>query len=101
MQYFIRSGICLAVLVLGPLYADEIHYTCSDNSKLRVTFSGGASGPGTAHLTFARSSTQITLLQALSADGGRYEKDGTEFWIKGRTARLTQAGMPTRSCHVE
>ena len=34
-------------------------------------------------------------LQVPSADGGRYQDDVTEFWIKGQTARLTRAGATT------
>jgi membrane-bound inhibitor of C-type lysozyme len=35
------------------------------------------------------------LPQALSADGGRYADGDMEFWIKGKTARLTRAGVAT------
>jgi membrane-bound inhibitor of C-type lysozyme len=40
-------------------------------------------------LTFAGKGGNVSLPQAPSADGGRYADSGVEFWIKGKTARLT------------
>jgi membrane-bound inhibitor of C-type lysozyme len=46
-------------------------------------------------LVYAESSNEITLPQALSADGGRYTEGDIEFWIKGKGATLTRAGKST------
>ncbi|MBO1909496.1 MliC family protein, partial [Microvirga sp. 3-52] len=43
-------------------------------------------------LVYAGSSTETTLPQALSGDGGRYMQGDVEFWIKGEGATLTRAG---------
>lgn len=43
-------------------------------------------------LTFGRKAKSVELPQALSADGVRYADGDMEFWIKGKTARLTRAG---------
>jgi len=50
---------------------------------------------GSVKLVFAGSSTEMTLPQALSADGGRYTEGDIEFWIKGKRATLTRAGKST------
>jgi membrane-bound inhibitor of C-type lysozyme len=81
-----------AILTLGgPAYAIEAHYRCSGGTHLTALFSP----PGAAHsrvaLTFP-TGRRLTLLQVLSADGGRYANDNVEFWIKGRDATLTRDG---------
>jgi membrane-bound inhibitor of C-type lysozyme len=50
---------------------------------------------GSVKLIYAGSSTERTLPQALSADGGRYMRGDVEFWIKGKGATLTRAGKAT------
>jgi membrane-bound inhibitor of C-type lysozyme len=50
---------------------------------------------GSVKLVYAGSSTETTLPQALSADGGRYAQGDVEFWIKGNGATLTRAGRST------
>jgi membrane-bound inhibitor of C-type lysozyme len=50
---------------------------------------------GSIKLVYAGSSTETTLPQALSADGGRYMRDDVEFWIKEEGATLTRAGKST------
>lgn len=72
-----------------------VHYTCADGTKLQATFSPLSTSPGSVKLVFAGSSTETTLPQALSADGGRYIQDDVEFWIKGEGATLTRAGNST------
>ena len=47
---------------------------------------------GSVKLVYTGSSTETTLPQALSADGGRYTPGDVEFWIKGNGATLTRAG---------
>ncbi|MEZ0167488.1 MliC family protein [Microvirga sp. TS319] len=50
---------------------------------------------GSVKLVYAGSSTEMTLPQALSADGARYTQGDVEFWIKGKEATLTRAGKST------
>ena len=90
--------VILACLVLvgpvGSASAAEAAYRCADGTKARAVFSG--SGPaGTVRLTFAGKAGAVALPQAPSADGGRYADGTLEFWIKGKTARLTRAGVTT------
>ncbi len=86
---------CLALI--GPAssaLATEAAYRCADGTAVRAVFS--APGPaGSVRLTFAGKKAAVTLPQAPSADGGRYADAGMEFWIKGKTARLTKAGATT------
>lgn len=72
-----------------------IHYTCADGTTLQAIFSPPSLSSGTIKLIFAGSSTQMTLPQAVSADGGRYTDGDVEFWIKGQEATLTRAGAST------
>ncbi|ANY82473.1 hypothetical protein BB934_29725 (plasmid) [Microvirga ossetica] len=72
-----------------------VHYTCADGSKLQATFSPPSTLMGSVKLVYAGSSTEMTLPQALSADGGRYTQGAIEFWIKGQDATLTRAGKLT------
>jgi membrane-bound inhibitor of C-type lysozyme len=89
--------ILTCLVLLGPAssaFAADAAYRCADGTALRAVFS--APGPtGSVQLTFARKGAAVTLPQAPSADGGRYADGGTEFWIKGKTARLTRAGATT------
>ena len=50
---------------------------------------------GSVKLVYAGASTETTLPQAISADGGRYTQGDVEFWIKGNGATLTRAGRST------
>jgi membrane-bound inhibitor of C-type lysozyme len=72
-----------------------VHYTCADGTKLQAMFSPPSASMGSVKLVYARSSTETTLPQALSADGGRYIQGDVEFWIKGKGATLTRAGTAT------
>lgn len=83
------SGLFLAVC---PAQAIDATYRCSDRTTLRATFTN-VSGRGSVAL--AMPGTAITLPQVMSADGGRYAKGGTEFWIKGREASFTRGGKNT------
>jgi membrane-bound inhibitor of C-type lysozyme len=86
---------CLALI--GPAssaLATEAAYRCADGTAVRAAFS--PPGPdGSVRLTFTGTKGAVTLPQALAADGGRYADAGIEFWIKGKTARLTRAGATT------
>jgi membrane-bound inhibitor of C-type lysozyme len=72
-----------------------VHYTCADGTKLQATFSPPSTSMGSVKFVYAGSSTETTLPQALSADGGRYMQGDVEFWIKGEGATLTRAGKST------
>jgi membrane-bound inhibitor of C-type lysozyme len=86
---------CLALV--GPAssaLATEAAYRCADGTRARAVFSDP--GPTeTVRLTFAGKAGAVALPQAPSADGGRYAGGTLEFWIKGKTARLTRAGVTT------
>ncbi|HUN96286.1 MAG TPA: MliC family protein [Bradyrhizobium sp.] len=89
--------ILTCLMLMGPVssgLATEASYRCADGTTVEAVFS--APGPaGSVHLTFARKAKSVELPQALSADGGRYADGDMEFWIKGKTARLTRAGAST------
>jgi membrane-bound inhibitor of C-type lysozyme len=89
-----------ALLFAGPAGATAIRYDCADGTRLTASFSAPGDGPGSARLSFSDASPVITLPQVLSADGGRYADERTEFWIKGNGARLTRAGVATTCRHV-
>jgi membrane-bound inhibitor of C-type lysozyme len=86
---------CLALV--GPVssaLATGATYRCADGTRARAVFNDP--GPaGTVRLTFAGKAEAVALPQAPSADGGRYADGTLEFWIKGKTARLTRAGVTT------
>ena len=86
---------CLAsVGTVNSAWAIEAAYRCADGTAIRAVFS--APGPtGSVRLTFAGKGGSVSLPQAPSADGGRYADNDMEFWIKGKTARLTRAGAVT------
>lgn len=65
----------------------SVHYTCVDGAKLQATFSRPSSSMGSVKLAYAGSSTDTTLPQAISADGGRYTQGDVDFWIKGKGQR--------------
>lgn len=89
--------ILTCIMLMGPVgsaWATEANYRCADGTTINAVFS--APGPtGSVQLMFARKAKPVVLPQALSADGGRYADGDTEFWIKGKTARLTRAGAAT------
>ncbi len=87
-----------AVLVLigstTSALTTQASYRCADGTSVKAVFS--TPGPtGSVRLSFAGQRQPVTLPQTLSADGGRYADGGTEFWIKGKAARLTRAGAQT------
>ncbi len=89
--------ILTCIMLIGPVssaLAAEASYRCADGTAVKAVFS--APGPtGSVQLMFARQAKPVVLRQALSADGGRYADGDVEFWIKGKTARLTRAGAAT------
>jgi membrane-bound inhibitor of C-type lysozyme len=90
--------LILACLALGaPLssaVAAEATYRCADGTAVQAVFRARVSA-GSVRLTFAGEGRPVTLPQVLSADGGRYADGNMEFWIKGKTARLTRLGATT------
>ncbi len=93
----IMTALCLIGAATGAVAQDRtpVHYTCADGTKLQATFSPPSTSTGSVKLVYAGSSTEMTLPQALSADGGRYTEGDIEFWIKGKGATLTRAGEST------
>jgi membrane-bound inhibitor of C-type lysozyme len=74
--------------------AKPFEYRCEDGSTLSATFSPPEQVEGTVELVFS-DGRRVGLPQAISASGARYEKDGFEFWTKGKDAMLTIAGKTT------
>jgi membrane-bound inhibitor of C-type lysozyme len=93
----IMTALCLVGAATGAVAQDRtpVHYTCAGGTKLQATFSPPSTSTGSVKLVYAGSSTEMTLPQALSADGGRYTQGDVEFWIKGKGATLTRAGKST------
>ena len=93
----IMTALYLVGAATGAVAQDRtpVHYTCADGTKLQATFSPPSTSMGSVKLVYAGSSTEMTLPQALSADGGRYTEGDIEFWIKGKGATLTRAGKST------
>lgn len=73
-------------------------YRCADGSAFTATFTPPGEVEGSVTLTY-EDGHMLTLPQVISADGGRYEKDGTQFWIKGNGGTLTIDGKDT-SCEA-
>ena len=88
------SAMALLTILPSVAMADE-HYLCDGNVHLTATFNTPKEGAGSVEIVFAGSNERIVLPQVLSADGGRYAAEGTEFWIKGSQATLTQRGKVT------
>lgn len=93
----IMTALLLAGAAAGALAqgAKPVHYTCADGTRLQATFSPPSTSMGSVRLVYVGSSTETTLPQAVSADGGRYTHGDVEFWIKGNGATLTRAGKAT------
>lgn len=89
--------IVTCIMLMGPVssaLATEASYRCADGTAVKAVFSSPRP-TGSVQLTFKRQAKPVVLPQALSADGGRYADGDMEFWIKGKTARLTRAGVAT------
>ena len=87
-------GLATMILAQGSASAASFEYKCEDGTRLTATFSPPDQPEGKADLVFADGKT-LALPQVISADGGRYEKDDVEFWIKGKGAMLTITGKMT------
>nr|AWM05582.1 hypothetical protein CIT39_03330 [Bradyrhizobium symbiodeficiens] len=75
-------------------FAGSASYVCSDGTMVRAVFRGLGQN-GSVQLSFGGQGHFVKIAQAPSADGGRYAEGSTEFWIKGKAARLTRAGHTT------
>jgi membrane-bound inhibitor of C-type lysozyme len=95
--WVLSTALFLVGAAHGAVAQDHkpVHYTCADGTKLQAIFSPPSTSMGSVKLVYAGSSTETTLPQALSADGGRYMQGDVEFWIKGEGATLTRAGKST------
>lgn len=99
-SFLTRSApIALLALAAGSVSASAIEasYDCP-HGKVEAQFSDPGVSPGSVMLAFSDGS-ELTLPQALSADGGRYVAGDTEFWIKGNEATLTRNGK-SETCHT-
>lgn len=85
-------SVAFAAATPAAMAAEPVHYVCADKTEFSATFQ---TSPGAAELVFAGSGEKMSLPQAPSADGGRYVKGDTEFWIKGRDATLTRGDRKT------
>lgn len=91
----IAAGLSVGAAIFAfaaPARAAQAQYTCSGGGKLTADFSPPDANKGEVKLTFS-TGRELTLPQALSADGGRYADADIEFWIKGRSATLTMKGV--------
>jgi membrane-bound inhibitor of C-type lysozyme len=98
MKMNLASGLLLSLTLVSAnsaLASISVRYTCKDGTKFSAVFQN--SGTGQVTLSFLGGAASLTLLQALSADGGRYTDGATQFWIKGRSATFTRNGTET-SC---
>src|SRR5262245_970290 len=95
-----KQAILVAVFAIVSSTANagatEAQYHCSGGTQLTAQFSPPGASNGRVELIFA-TGRRIELPQVLSADGGRYANAEMEFWIKGRSATLTQ-GNSRESC---
>ncbi|WP_442581277.1 MliC family protein [Mesorhizobium sp. ASY16-5R] len=94
------TTLAMLATMTGAAYATEAGYECSGGTRLTAVFSEPGATPGSVVLHLAGQSGDITLPQAMSADGGRYADGATEFWIKGKDASFTHAGK-TETCHTK
>jgi membrane-bound inhibitor of C-type lysozyme len=94
------TTLAMLAAMAGAAYATEAGYECSGGTRLTAVFSEPSATPGSVVLHLAGQSEDITLPQAMSADGGRYADGTTEFWIKGKDASFTHAGK-TETCHTK
>ena len=76
----------------GNAFAAQARYVCSGGTKLTAVFSPPSLTNGRVDLIFD-SGRRMALPQVMAADGGRYAREGVEFWIKGRNATLTRDGQ--------
>ena len=91
----LATGLFTAILI-GPAISATVQksftYRCDDGTVLTVSYLRFIRLQA-ARLTIADKT--VILPQRRSADGGRYARGRTQFWIKGRSAMLTRDGKTT------
>lgn len=92
LRFLFMAAMIAYVMAGATAHATEARYECNSGTALTAQFSPPGATPGQVVLTFDGSQRSIVLPQVMSADGGRYAKGNTEFWIKGRDATLTRNG---------
>jgi membrane-bound inhibitor of C-type lysozyme len=88
----LSAGLALAFAASAAMSKDA-PYRCADGTRFTARFDN--SGTGQVTLSFGGASAPLVLPQAMSADGGRYTDQSTEFWIKGKSARFTRGSEVT------
>lgn len=73
--------------------AATLSYHC-DGLEFTVRYEGD-------HVILHTPKQTYTLPQVRSADGAKFEGDGTMFWSKGEDAVVTLAGKPYTNCHEQ
>ena len=97
----IISSVCISFSILPTTgFATDVKYRCADGSQLTAQFTLPGDGVGMAFLVFAKSGDAYSLPLAPSADGSRYSDGSTEFWITGKSAKLTRDHRST-TCETE
>ena len=95
------AGCVLATVLFAAILIDpavsataqrSFTYRCDDGTVLTVNYLRFIRLQA-ARLTINGKS--MVLPQRRSADGGRYARGRTQFWIKGRSAMLTRDGKTT------
>lgn len=97
----ITSSVCILLSFLPEQgLANEVKYRCADGSRLTVQFTAPGDGVGMAFMVFAVSGDAYSLPLAPSGDGSRYSDGSTEFWITGKSAKLTRDRSST-TCETD
>ena len=79
----VLAALLTAAAAGAPAQAPRpVDYTCADGTRVTATFSPPGNAMGSVKLAYAGSSSEVTLPQAVSADGGRYVRGDVEFWIR-------------------
>ena len=95
------SSVCIVFSILPTNgFANEVKYRCADGSRLTAQFASPGDGLGMVFLVFASSGDAYSLPLAPSGDGSRYSDGSTEFWITGKSAKLTRDQSST-TCETE
>lgn len=91
----LAAGIAATAMIGSPAHADiRAQFSCADGRSFEAAFSPPDAAKGEVELTFSDGKV-LKLPQVISADGGRYEADGTEFWVKGNGGTLSEGGKST------
>jgi membrane-bound inhibitor of C-type lysozyme len=86
--FFVEKNSKTVPVVVAPAPVNSVTYYCQEGI-LKAIY-----GKNDVALTFPDGHT-LTLPQSISADGGRYELNGTVFWSKGDNAFVTENNKNT------